>query len=201
MTLTTFTALLVFSFVSSATPGPNNIMLFASGVNFGLRRTWPHAFGISVGFGVLLACIGFGLGYVLESVPVLFTLIKVGGGLYMLYLAWRIANSGPVETGERTARPMTFMEAALFQWVNPKAWVMGLVAMAAYTGEGNYTVNVWIVVFAFCIVNFPSVTLWAGFGTAMREFLRDPAKLRLFNGLMALALIISLWPMLTVSIE
>ncbi|MEL6504347.1 MAG: LysE family translocator [Pseudomonadota bacterium] len=201
MSLTTFTALLVFSFVSSATPGPNNIMLFASGVNFGLRRTWPHACGISIGFGVLLACIGFGLGYVLQSAPILFTAIKIGGGLYMLYLAWRIANAGPIQSGERTARPMTFMEAALFQWVNPKAWVMGLVAMATYTAEGNYALNVLIVVFAFCVINFPSVTLWAGFGTAMREFLRDPRKLRIFNIAMALSLIISLWPMLTVNIE
>ena len=196
MSLTTFMALLLFSFVSSATPGPNNIMLFASGVNFGLRRTWPHAVGISVGFGILLACVGFGLGVLLEQVPILFTGIKVFGALYMVYLAWRIARSGPVEIREGAARPMTFFEAALFQWVNPKAWVMAMVAMATYTSEGTYWINVLIVVFAFCIINFPSVTLWAGFGMAMRRFLQDPLKLRLFNYTMAIALILSLWPML-----
>ena len=126
MTLATFLALLVFSFVSSVTPGPNNIMLFASGVNFGLRRTWPHAFGISAGFGVLLVAVGAGVGLVLTTLPQLFMVLKLLGGAYMLYLAWRIANSGPVEEGHSEARPMTFLEAAAFQWVNPKAWVMAV---------------------------------------------------------------------------
>ncbi|MEM8750487.1 MAG: LysE family translocator [Pseudomonadota bacterium] len=197
MSLTTFSALLVFSFVSSITPGPNNIMLFTSGVNFGLRRTLPHMLGISVGFGVLLAAVGLGLGVILEQLPIVFTAIKVLGALYMLYLAWRIFNSGPVEVSDGTARPMTFMQAALFQWVNPKAWVMAAVAMSVYTTEGNYTVNVLIIIFSFCIVNFPSVSAWAGFGTAMRRFLQDPKKLRIFNALMALALVLSLWPMLS----
>ena len=197
MSLTTFFALLLFSFVSSITPGPNNIMLFASGVNFGLRRTWPHAIGIAFGFGVLLACVGFGLGLLLEQFPAAFLTIKILGGLYMLYLAWRIANSGPVEVKEARARPMAFLEAALFQWVNPKAWVMAVFAMSAYTGEGSYVLNVWIVVFAFCLVNFPSVTVWAGFGQIMREYLQDPVKLKFFNYGMALALVLSLWPMLS----
>lgn len=197
MSLTTFLALLTFSFVSSVTPGPNNIMLFSSGVNFGMWRTWPHALGIAFGFGILLAAVGFGLGVVLTTFPVLFLAIKLAGGLYMLYLAWRIANSGPIEVKEGAARPMTFIEAALFQWVNPKAWVMAMVAMSAYTGEGDYTLNVGIVVVAFCLVNFPSVSIWAGFGTVMRQFLRDPAKLKTFNFSMAFALVVSLWPLLT----
>lgn len=91
---------------------------------------------------------------------------------------------------------MTFLGAALFQWVNPKAWVMAATAMATYTTEGDYTINVLIVVFAFCFVNFPSVSIWAGFGTAMRDFLKDPKKLKLFNAVMALAMVGSLWPML-----
>lgn len=196
MTLATFLALLVFSFVSSVTPGPNNIMLFASGVNFGLCRTWPHAFGISAGFGVLLVAVGAGVGLVLTTLPQLFMVLKLLGGAYMLYLAWRIANSGPVEEGHSEARPMTFLEAAAFQWVNPKAWVMAVVAMSTYTGEGSYGVNVAIVVLAFCVVNFPSVTVWAGFGSVMRRFLRNPVILKLFNYTMAGALVLSLWPML-----
>jgi len=198
MSYATFTALLLFSFVSSITPGPNNIMLFASGLNFGMRRTWPHAMGIAFGFGVLLAAVGLGLGVMLERFPVIFTLIKVCGGAYMLYLAWMIANSGPVEVKTGSARPMKFYEAALFQWVNPKAWVMAVVAMATYTQEGEYYLNVAIVVFSFCFVNFPSVAIWAGFGVALRNFLEDPVKLRVFNVLMALALVASLWPMLSV---
>ncbi len=196
MSLTTFLALLTFSFVSSITPGPNNIMLFASGVNFGLRRTVPHMFGIAFGFGLLLAAVGLGLGALLEAFPAILIALKICGGAYMLYLAWKIANSGPVEVGESGARPMRFLEAALFQWVNPKAWVMAVVAMATYTSEGTYWVNVAIVVFAFCLVNFPSVSVWAGFGTVLRNFLQDPVKLKFFNICMALALVASLWPML-----
>ena len=197
MTATTFLALLIFSFVSSITPGPNNIMLFASGVNFGWWRTFPHAIGISVGFGVLLAAVGLGIGVLLTSVPLLFTAVKVAGGAYMLYLAWKIANAGPVQSGESGSRPMTLFEAALFQWVNPKAWVMAMVAMSTYTLEGDYALNVAIVVFVFCVVNFPSVTAWAGFGTAMRNLLKDRLILKIFNYLMALALVVSLWPMLS----
>ena len=198
MSYATFSALLLFSFVSSITPGPNNIMLFSSGVNFGLKRTWPHALGITFGFGILLAAVGFGLGVVLETYPVLFTAIKVAGSIYMIVLAWRIANSGPVKVSHGKSRPMRFHEAALFQWVNPKAWIMAGVAMSLYTAEGDYATNVLIVVFAFCILNFPSVTVWAGFGTFMRRFLDDPRKLRIFNYIMAAALIASLWPMLIV---
>lgn len=196
MTLTTFLALLMFSFASSITPGPNNIMLFASGLNFGMRRTIPHAFGIAFGFGVLLAAVGMGLGIFLEQYPILFIFIKVLGGAYMLYLAWKIIRSGPVEIRKGTARPMTFLEAALFQWVNPKAWVMAVIAMATYTSEGSYLVNVAIVVFTFCVVNFPSVSIWAGFGTMMKNLLQDPKKLLFFNWIMAISLVLSLWPML-----
>ena len=198
MTFATFLALLLFSFVSSITPGPNNIMLFASGVNFGLRRTWPHAVGIAFGFGILLLAVGSGLGVLFETVPILFQAIKICGGIYMLYLAWRIANSGSVEIKDAASRPMTFLEAALFQWVNPKAWVMAMVAMSTYTLEGTYWINVLIVVAAFCVVNFPSVTAWAAFGMGMRRFLSDERKLKLFNWLMAVLLVASLWPMLTV---
>ena len=197
MTYDLLLALILFAFVSSITPGPNNIMLFASGLNFGMRRTVPHALGISFGFGVLIASIGLGLGVILKTFPLLFTAIKVLGGLYMVYLAWKIANSGPVEVQEGSARPLTFLEAALFQWVNPKAWVMASVAMSAYTAQGDYLTNVAIVVFAFCVVNFPSVTIWAGFGTMMRNLLKNPIYLKIFNWGMATALILSLWPMFT----
>ena len=171
-------------------------MLFTSGVNFGIRKTIPHAVGIAVGFGVLLAAVGLGVGVVLEQSPLFALTLKVFGGLYMLYLAFRIARSGQIEKATGQARPMTLFEAALFQWVNPKAWVMAITAMSAYTSEGSYWVNVLIVIFVFVVVNFPSVSCWAGFGHLMSNWLADPVRLRIFNLTMALALVLSLWPLL-----
>lgn len=196
MSAATYLALLVYSFVSSVTPGPNNIMLFTSGVNFGLRRTIPHMLGISIGFGVLLAAVGTGVGALLAAYPATYLGLKIVGGSYMLYLAWRIATAGPPSGTSAGAKPMTFMEAALFQWANPKAWVMAVVAMATYTGEGAYMTNVAIIVFTFSVVNFPTISVWAIFGMAMRRWLSHPRVLRAFNVVMALALVLSLWPML-----
>ncbi|MEO1141907.1 MAG: LysE family translocator [Pseudomonadota bacterium] len=196
MPLDVFLALIGFSFVSSVTPGPNNIMLLASGVNFGFRRTIPHMCGIAFGFGILLLATGFGLQQVFEEIPQLQLIIKVLGGAYLVYLAWKIANSGPVEAAEGAGKPMTFMAAALFQWVNPKAWVMAITAMTVYTGQPDFISSVFIVCAAFVVVNFPSVSIWCGFGVALREFLSDPKKLKIFNISMALMLIASLWPML-----
>ncbi|MEL6934948.1 MAG: LysE family translocator [Pseudomonadota bacterium] len=197
MSLSTFAALLQFSYVASVTPWPNNLWLLSSGVNFGVRRTIPHMFGIAGGFGVLLACVGSGLGVIFELYPPVFTAIKFIGAAYMIWLAWRIFNSGPAEVSQGAARPMTFMEAALFQWVNPKAWMMATYAMAVYTSEGSYALSVAIVVFAFVVVNFPSVSIWVLFGMSMRRLLQNPLALRIFNTVMAVALLLSLWPMLT----
>lgn len=196
MSTSTLTALFIFSFVSSITPGPNNIMLFASGVNFGLYRTWPHALGIAFGFAILLLAVGLGVGTIIDRSPVIMLSLKLFGGTYMLYLAYRIATATTVDRVETGARPMTLMEAALFQWVNPKAWVMAITAMSAYTHEGDYWVNVMIVVIVFVLVNFPSVSCWAGFGQLLSQWLQDPRKRRWFNRLMAAALVLSLWPLL-----
>lgn len=196
MPLDVLLALIGFSFVSSITPGPNNIMLLTSGVNFGFRRTIPHMLGIGFGFGVLLLAVGFGLREVFEQWPLAQTAIKIAGAAYLTYLAWKIANSGPVKPGEAGSQPMSFLAASLFQWVNPKAWVMAITAMTVYTGQPDFVSSVFIVCMVFVITNVPSVSVWCGFGVGLREFLSDPRKLRAFNISMALLLIASLWPML-----
>lgn len=190
-------ALVVFAFVTSITPGPNNFMLLASGVNFGFRRTIPHMLGIGGGFLSLLLGVGFGLGALLTAYPSLHLALKLAGGAYLLYLAWRIAMSRSLsEKDGKAARPMTFLEAAAFQWVNPKAWVMAVTAMAVYSDPAAPFLSVLVVALAFALVNLPSVSTWAGFGMALRGFLADPVRLKWFNIAMGAALAVSLWPML-----
>mgnify|MGYP000904837109 CR=1 FL=1 len=196
MTIDTFIALLLFAFTTSITPGPNNMMLFASGVNFGFRRTVPHMLGIGAGFLSLLIGVGLGLGALLHAIPVLYTLLKFAGGAYLLWMAWKIVMSRSLADGRIGARPMTFIGAAAFQWVNPKAWVMAVTAMATYTDDSQYYFTVMLVGLAFAAVNLPSVSTWAGFGSALREWLSVPARLKWFNITMAVLLVISLWPML-----
>ena len=196
MPLDTFLALVLFAFTTSITPGPNNMMLFASGVNFGFRRTIPHMLGIGVGFLSLLLGVGLGLGALLHSFPVVYLVLKFAGGAYLVWIAWKIATSRSLSEKESGARPMSFLDAAAFQWVNPKAWVMAVTAMATYTIPQIYLVSVVLVGVAFAAVNVPSVSTWAGFGSALRDWLSHPVRLKWFNISMAVLLVLSLWPML-----
>jgi threonine/homoserine/homoserine lactone efflux protein len=196
MSADTLLALVLFAFATSITPGPNNMMLFASGVNFGFRRTVPHMLGIGAGFLSLLIGVGMGLGAVLHAYPPAFIALKVAGGLYLLWIAWKIGSSRSMGEGEAKARPMTFLGAAAFQWVNPKAWVMAVTAMAVYPNPEHYALTVAIVALVFAAVNVPSVSTWAGFGSALREWLSVPVRLKWFNITMAVLLVLSLWPML-----
>ena len=197
MSADTFAALLLYAFVTSVTPGPNNLMLLASGVNFGFARTIPHAFGIGFGFLSLLLAVGFGLGAVLTAFPVLHTVLKIVGCGYLLYLAWRIAMSRTMASAaDANARPITFLEAAAFQWVNPKAWVMAVTAMAVYTSPEAPFLSVIIIGLVFAAVNVPTVSTWAGFGVAMRGFLANPIRLKWFNIGMGVMLAATLVPML-----
>jgi threonine/homoserine/homoserine lactone efflux protein len=191
-----FIALVSFAVVMSFTPGPNNMMLLASGVNFGLKRTIPHMLGISAGVATLLLAIGFGLHEVLQRWPFVFTVIKYAGVAYLLWLAWQIAASGPLDdgSGETKGRPMSFIEAAAFQWINPKAWVMAVGAMATYTVEASCALTVMIVALVFAAVCGPATGTWTLFGVALRRWLQDPRANRIFNIAMALLLVASLWP-------
>lgn len=194
MPLELILAFLGFAFASSVTPGPNNMMLVASGVNFGLKRTLWHIAGINIGFPVMLLLSGLGLGQVFARYPVIYSILKVVGVLYMLWLAWKVANSGPVGEGREVRKPMTFWQAAAFQWVNPKAWAMVVGAIAAYTVPENYTSSLLIITVVYALTGTPGSFVWAAFGAGMRKFLRDPTKVRWFNFGMALLLVASLYP-------
>ncbi len=189
-------ALVAFAFVTSLTPGPNNLMLLASGVNFGFRRTIPHALGVALGFTLMVALVGIGLSGVFAAAPVLLVVLKWVGAGYMLVLAWKIARARPIEDGAAPGRPMTFLQAAAFQWVNPKAWIMAVTACATYTLPERYAVTVLIVAGVFGVVNLPSVSIWVIGGAALRRALANPATLRIFNLSMAALLVASLYPAL-----
>lgn len=185
-------SLITFAFVSSITPGPNNLMLLASGMNFGFRRTLPHMIGIGVGFMIMIVLMGLGLTHLFDIFPVSYTVMQVLAVLYLLYLAYKIATAAPPEGAPpRAAKPFTFLQAALFQWVNPKAWVMALSAITLYcpTRDGA---AVFMVALAFGVVNVPCVGLWALLGDQLRRYLKSPTALRVFNYTMAFLLVASL---------
>lgn len=195
MTFETLTALAIFAFVSSATPGPNNLMLMASGANFGFARTIPHMMGISIGFMVMLFGVGAGLVQVFDRFPLIYDILKIASVIYMLWLAWKIANAAPVTKNDATGAPMTFIQAAGFQWVNPKAWAMALTAVTVYVGEAS----LWWLAFAallFAVVNLPSVSIWTVAGQQLQRILTNPRRLRAYNWTMAALLIASLYPVL-----
>jgi threonine/homoserine/homoserine lactone efflux protein len=197
MTADQMLALSVFAAVSSGTPGPNNLMLMTSGVNFGMKRSIPHLLGITLGFCFMIFCVGMGLQTMFTVIPQLETILRYVGTAYLLWLAWKIANSGPVGEGKTSAKPMGFWGAAAFQWVNPKAWFMAISAITTYASSvngGSKLSQVALVVLIFGTINFPLVACWGLFGSAMRRFLQDPKILKMFNITMAILLVASLYP-------
>ena len=199
MTLDLLPALLGFAFVMSITPGPNNLMLLASGANFGLRRSVPHLLGVGLGHSgmILLLGLGLGLSQVFEAVPGFKTALGVLSVAYMLWLAWKFGTAAPtaLDAPETGGRPLTFLQAAAFQWVNPKGWAMALTALAAYTADDSVGA-VLVVALAFAATNLPCISLWAALGQEMRRVLTSPARLRAFNVTMAVLLVLTLWPIL-----
>ena len=189
-------AVLVFATVAAMTPGPNNLMLVTSAVNFGFRRTVPHMLGITAGFAVLILVVALGLGALFRELPVLQLAVKVLGGAYLLYLAWKIALSRSVGEARDRGHPMSFLQAAAFQWVNPKAITMAIAASAAYTDPELFVPSIAALVAIFTGVTIVSVAIWAGFGAAVKGWLADPVRLKWFNITMGALLVLSLWPML-----
>ena len=188
-----------FALVSSVTPGPNNLMLMASGTNFGFRRTLPHMLGVSGGFTLMVFLVGLGLATTLQRIPHAFSLLQVASVAYLLYLAWRIATSAaPVERADAqaTKRPMTVIQAALFQWVNPKAWSMALTSVAVYCGQDRSAATMGVAALVFGVINLPTVSLWAFVGSRLVAWLGDPARLRIFNRCAAALLVASIYPVL-----
>jgi threonine/homoserine/homoserine lactone efflux protein len=195
MTTDLVLALAGFAAVSSLTPGPNNLMLMASGANFGFRRTVPHMLGIGIGFTLMIALVGAGLMALFDLVPALHTALKVGAVVYMAWLAWKIAHAAAPGEAGANARPMTFLQAAAFQWVNPKAWSMALTAIAVYAPERTL-LAVISVALVFGAVNLPAVSCWTSVGGHIRRWLSGGRRLSVFTWSMAALLLASLVPVL-----
>ncbi len=196
MTQDLFLALLGFALVTSLTPGPNNMMLLASGVNFGFRRTVPHLLGITLGHSLMVFLVGLGIAGLFRVWPPALTVLKALSVAYMLWLAWKIAHAGSPGEGRSRPRPFSFLQAAAFQWVNPKAWAMALGAVTAYVAQPSAAAYLAVAA-VFGAVNLPSVSLWAAAGQGLRGWLAAPARRRVFNGTMAVLLVASLWPVVT----
>lgn len=195
MTSSVLAALAAFAFVTTVTPGPNNLMLLASGANFGFKKTLPHMVGIVVGLSALTLVVGGGLMALFEAYPVLNTWLSILSAAYLLWLAWKIATAAPLKESDGKGSPMTLLQAAAFQWVNPKAWAMGLSAITLYAPHKTL-VSVLIVVSVFAVVSFPAISVWAWLGIMVRQWLTSHRRYRVFNITMALLLIASLYPVL-----
>jgi threonine/homoserine/homoserine lactone efflux protein len=195
MTIDLLSALIAFAFVTSITPGPNNLMLMASGANFGFRRTVPHMLGVGIGFVAMVILVGLGIAGIFERWPASYTVLSVVSVLYMTWLAWKIANAAAPGTGDGAGKPFTFFQAAAFQWVNPKAWAMALTSVTVYAWSRDVTTIVAIAVI-FGLVNIPSVGCWTLMGQGMRRWLSGPKRLKAFNWTMAALLMASLYPVL-----
>lgn len=195
MTLDLLTALVTFAFVTVMTPGPNNLMLMASGTNFGFSRSIPHMLGIGLGFPLMVACVGLGVMQVFDLWPLSYTLLKIGSVAYLVYLAWKIANSAPPRDAEASGKPLTFLQSAAFQWVNPKAWSMALSAITLYATGRDLAAVLWVSG-VYVAVSSISTTSWTLLGQQLRRLLKNQIRLRIFNWLMAALLIATLIPVL-----
>lgn len=176
--------LMTYVATMSVTPGPNNLMLAASGVNFGFRRTLPHMLGVSIGHGIQVAVVAGLLAWVMVWLDALRLQLVLAGCSYLLWLAWRQAGASQ-PGGGRDARPLGFVGAALFQWVNPKAWMMVLNTAILFLPRGGGWGAALSLALICVLVNLPCIALWAAVGDRLRYRLQEPHLLRLFNYAMA----------------
>ncbi|WP_299265004.1 LysE family translocator [uncultured Psychrosphaera sp.] len=196
VTLDIIMALMLFAFASSISPGPNNLMLMSSGANFGFRKTLPHMFGVGFGFTLMVALVGIGIMQVFDLYPASYLILKWCSVIYLGYLSYKVATAAqPENSNSNNVKPFSFIQAVLFQWVNPKAWTMALTAIGIYAPERDIT-SVMIVALVFGAVNLPSISVWVVLGLKIQKMLSSVKRLRMFNAVMATLLLASLYPVL-----
>ncbi len=185
------------AFVTSITPGPNNTMLLQSGGHYGLRATVPLMLGIAVGLTLVIGSVGMGLGNLLVRQPTVYLALRYACVAYMLYLVWRIGTAGKIDASDHEGdRPVRFTEAMVFQWINPKVWLLALGAFTAYEVEGSVSDDVLLITATCTLINAPCVVAWAGFGAGVRDVLSTPRRVNAFNWTMAALLALSIIPLI-----
>ncbi|MGL5108270.1 MAG: LysE family translocator [Vibrio ordalii] len=194
MDYTQWWPLVAFAFVSTFSPGPNNIMLMTSGANVGFMRTIPHMLGVTFGFSIMVLLVGVGLTGLFHRYPMLQQGLQIACTIYLVYLAIKIALSNPSQ-GEKQYQPMSFFSAVLFQWVNPKGWSMALTAVSVFNQSASWA-QLMLISLVFALVNIPSVSVWTAAGKQLSHWMNHPRYVRWFNGVMGALLLLSVVPML-----
>ncbi|WP_169568864.1 LysE family translocator [Sneathiella limimaris] len=198
MTLDMIIALIGFAFVMSISPGPSNFLLMSQGASFGYVRSLPLVTGISAGFLTMVFLVGIGLGEILDTYPVIISVLRYLCGAYVIWLAFQISRSQSIGNPKEndTVPKIGFFQAALFQWVNPKAWAVALIVTVSYTVPENYQFNLLLLIGIFALINIPSISIWAISGALLRRWLSTARRITLFNRTMAVLLIGSMLPVL-----
>ena len=190
-----YLTIILFAIATCVTPGPNNTMIMTSGLNYGIQRSLPHYLGIILGFPAMVVAVGLGLASLFEQYAVLHLLLKVAGASYLTFLAWQIASAPVSDLSVTEGKPFTFLQAAAFQWVNPKAWVLAVGATATYTVVGSdYRLQVLVIAIIFLVFGAPCIMLWLWFGASLKRLLQKPESVKYFNYAMATLLMLSLLP-------
>ncbi|HCL71634.1 MAG TPA: LysE family translocator [Gammaproteobacteria bacterium] len=190
-----YLTIILFAIATCVTPGPNNTMIMTSGLNYGIQRSLPHYLGIILGFPAMVVAVGLCLASLFEQYAVLHLLLKVAGASYLTFLAWKIASAPVSDLSVTEGKPFTFLQAAAFQWVNPKAWVLAVGATATYTVVGSdYSLQVLVIAIIFLVFGAPCIMLWLWFGASLKRLLQKPESVKYFNYAMATLLMLSLLP-------
>lgn len=191
-------ALALFVLISSITPGPNNFMLMASGANFGIKRTIPHIAGVCTGVIIMIFLLELGISHLLETYPVTVSVLKILCSAYLIYLAYKIANAHPISDKKKVkSKPFNFTQACLFQWINPKAWAMGLSILSVYRFPAEFEFGLILTTLVFICVNLPCITLWTAIGTRIKQRINNQRNLVIFNRVCAAGLLATLIPILS----
>ena len=198
-TLSVLLSIFSFAFVMVITPGPNNILLLSSGLNFGYKKSLPSIFGVMLGFPIMVIIVGLGIGIIFKNYPYVYYIMKIIGIIYLFYIAYQIATSNDEikSSSVKEKKPFTFIQIVIFQWLNPKAWVMAITSTTLYVTNNNHSIiQVFIIAFIFLLMGIISTNSWTLGGVFLQNILKIKLHIKIFNIFMAVLIIVSVLPIL-----